>query len=229
MELLNYITTLIAIVIGWGLNEASKIWTGKRQDKKKLKKLLFYLLELRYYLSVEDNHEFKIKQFVSRYIDKVKVKYDVQDEEINMDQVMHFLSYMLTDRLEHSNQFELLEQNIDTVIEDLSEILPVMAYELNGQHRIKERLSNADNYFENMKIHLGSQPFDFKEWLMPKINDELLDDLEESILRIAKKIGRKTRNQAEQKLFMLNETQDEIMEDLDEFINEYLEKVKLSM
>ncbi|PVW14339.1 hypothetical protein [Marixanthomonas spongiae] len=226
MEWINAFITILAVTIGWGLNEASKIWNGKRQDKRKLKKLLFYLLELRFYLSKEDNKEFKIKKLTSRFIEKFKLEFNLKEDDIDLDNVKNFLSSISLNDNENNNHFELLEKNIDIVIEDLSEIFPIMAYELNGQHKIKERLRNTDSNIEKVNTYLGDFPLNLKEWLKPKISNQLIDDIDESILKIAKRINSKTRSDAKMKLAILNNEDEENLEDIDKFIEDYIEKVK---
>lgn len=53
MEWIKTILPLIGVALGWLRSERGKIFADKRQDKRKLKKLLFFLLELRYHFARE--------------------------------------------------------------------------------------------------------------------------------------------------------------------------------
>ncbi len=116
-----------------------------------------------------------------------------------------------------------IEEKIDITISELSEIYPVFAYELSGQYKIKERLEKSEQYFEQFKEFTEEIPFDIKEWVQPKLTKKLIDELDTFIIGIAKKIGRKTKNEV---LEMINRPAIDDNGEMEKFINEYIEKIK---
>jgi len=66
-------------------------------------------------------------------------------------------------------------------------------------------------------------PFDFKKWINPKLKNELLTDLDESIDKIAKLIDKETLNVSKEKISKMSFDDDE--KELENFIEEYLDKI----
>lgn len=219
-------------MLGWGLSESGKLFSSKKQDKRKLKRLLFYLLELRFYFAREHSLERGIELYFSNLKDKLTEKLGITIGPDDMQQIFVFLKptihKTLTKVREGSSQFELLEKNIDKVLDDLSEIFPIFAYELSGQHKIKERLSGVSTYIDEVEtVTDGEMPFDIKNWMTPKLTSNLLKDMDKSILRIAERIDSKTRRQVADKITDPDlEAEDP---ELDEMVNAYLDKIKESM
>lgn len=227
MEWIKTILPLIGVALGWLLSESGKIFADKRQDKRKLKKLLFFLLELRYHFTKELSIELGLDKYIDTLKNKLADKFgmDKNDPELNVgvNSWKPFLEQLLTKSKDQSNKFEYLSENIDKVLIDLAEIFPILAYELNGQHNIKERLNRVYNYFNEIKEITDEIPFDFKQWINPKLTKELLSDLDESIDKIGKQIDKETYNASKEKITkMIFDDDDKEMENL---MDEYLDKV----
>ena len=150
---------------------------------------------------------------------------DKNEPEFNLlvDALKPFLEQLLTKTKNQDNKIEYLSENIDKVLIDLAEIFPILAYELNGQHNIKERLNTVDNYFREIKSMTEEMPFDFKKWINPKLTKELLTDLDESIEKIAKLIDRATLKVSKEKISKM--AFDDDNKELENFIDEYLNKI----
>lgn len=227
MELIKAIFPLLGVLIGWLLSESGKIFADKRQDRRKLKKLLYFLLELRFHFAKELSIELDLDKYIETIKNKMATKLgiDKNDPEfvLGVSAWRPFIEQILTKSKTQENKFEHLTENIDKVLIDLAEIFPILAYELSGQHNIKERLNKFDNYLSEIKTMTDEVPFDIKQWINPKLTKELLADLDESILKIAKKIDKQTTKFSKEKITkMSNEDDDQEMET---FLDEYLEKV----
>lgn len=226
-EWIKTISPLIGVALGWLLAERGKIFADKRQDKRKLKKLLFFLLELRYHFS----RELSIELSLNRYIDTIKNKIadkfgmDKNDPELNLgvNSWKPFLEQLLVKSKNQNEKLEHLSENIDKVLIDLAEIFPILAYELNGQHNIKERLNRVDNYFNEIKEVTDEMPFDFKQWINPKMTKDLLNDLDESIGKIGKQIDKETLFASRNKITKMVFDDDD--KEMEEVIDEYLDKI----
>ncbi|MBI1306942.1 MAG: hypothetical protein GC181_10095 [Bacteroidetes bacterium] len=227
MDWIKAILPLLGVTLGWLLSERGKIFADKRQDKRKLKKLLFFLLELRYHFTKELSTELDIDKFITLLSNKLadKIGIDKNDPEFNIgiNTWRPIIEQMISKNKTHDNKFDNLTENIDKILIELAEIYPILAYELNGQHNIKERLNKANDYLNEVQSISAEIPFDIKEWINPKLTEDLLKDLDESINRIAGQIDKQTLKDSIEKIHKMTFEEDE--EEMEVFINEYLEKV----
>jgi hypothetical protein len=228
MEWIKIILPLIGVLLGWLLSESGKLFADKRQDKRKLKKLLYYLLELRYHFAKELSLELDIDKYIGILKAKLKEKLgtNVNDEEleISMETLKPLLQNIVSKARIQDNNYEFLESNIDNILNDLAEIFPIFAYELGGQHKIKERLTNVNNYFTEVESLTPEMPLDLKKLIQPQMTKELLNDIDESIEKIAEKISRRTKRIALEKINKMNFEDDS--DDMKKFIDEYLTKIE---
>lgn len=226
MDWIKTILPLIGVLLGWFLSEKGKVFSDKRQDKRKLRKLLFLLLDLRFHFA----KELSTQEDFEKYFDSLKSKllekfdYDENDTEF-INELDNWKSPLLKLLIKHqakNNRFEYLAENIDKILIDLAEIFPILAFELKGQHNIKERLNGVSNYFNDVDKLTSDIPFDLNQWLSSKISKELLQDLDFSIEKIAGLIDKATVKSSKLKIttriFGLNDVE------LDNFIDDYLEK-----
>ena len=227
MEWIRALLPLVGVLIGWLLSESGKIFSDKRQDKRKLKKLLFFLLELRFHFARELSFELDISKYLTIMKSKLAEKFgiDKNDPELNvgMDAWKPFLLEILSKTKMPDNKFEYLSDNIDKILVELAEIFPILAHELSGQHNIKERLNNANNCFNDVEIITNQIPFNLKEWINPKLTKALLENLDVSIEKIATKIDKETLIVSTEKVLKMHVEDDE--KDFNLFIDEYLNKI----
>lgn len=213
---------LVGVVLGWVLSERAKIWADKKQDKRKLKKLLFYALELRFYFSRELRAQKDIDEFFSKIEQKVKDEFG-ESIATEAEIAKPIIGQIIKKHLKVNNRMNFLEKNIDAVINDLAEVFPIFAYELSGQHNIKQRLKAIDNYLIEVDRYTDEIPFDLKEWIRPKVTDDLLKYLDENLKKISHKIGNGTWKNVASKIKNMDKQDDS---DLDSLLNEYIEKIK---
>ncbi|SJZ32072.1 hypothetical protein [Sediminibacterium ginsengisoli] len=220
MEWIKLILPLLGVLFGWGLAESGKIFTDKKQDRRKLKKLLFLLLEIRNYLVNEYSIDKEIDIFLNQLSKKVKEKTG-QEIDDAMGQIKPLILPVISKLKNEDSNVDFLEKSIDDVISELAEVIPLFAYELNGQHRIKERLKNADQYFTEFESYISQVPFDLKGWIQPKLTSELLTTLNENIIVIAGRIDRKTKKEVKA---LIDKTNDTSNPRLNAFLEEYILK-----
>lgn len=234
MEWLKIILPLIGVFIGWMLSEGGKIFADKRQDKRKLKKLLYFLLELRFHFSRELSIAIEVDKALDvvkgKLADKMGMSKDDPEFEAGLVILKPFVEGIISKAKSSDSKFEYLSENIDKILIELAEIFPFLAYELVGQHNIKERLNKVYNYFEEFKNVSDGIPFDISEWISPKLTQELLSDLDISIEKIAKKINENTWNQAKEKIAKINLQEDskgmeKLVDDLFGKFEEHIEKI----
>ena len=127
MEWIKIIAPLLGVILGFGLSERAKIWSDKRQDKRKLKRLLFYLLELRFLFIKEFNAQKEIKEFYERAEEKLKSEFG-ENTKSEIEIAKPIVERIIKNNLGGNNKINLLEENIDSVIDDLAEVFPILAY-----------------------------------------------------------------------------------------------------
>ena len=225
MEWLDKIIPLIGVALGWLFAQYGRYSSDKKGDKKKLNKLLFNLLELRFLLT----REFSLGNDLERLLQKIKQQLGNQlgekaSRELELVEpiIKPFLIDLVKKTFVDNGKTEYLEKNIDQVINELAEVFPVFAYELNGKHKIKERLQKFDSYFNKMN-GLSPEPFFeiIKDWAKLKISDEFVPEFDDIIKRIAKKINNKTYKETVAAI----QKQDQPDErNFDSFFEEYLQK-----
>jgi hypothetical protein len=224
MEWIKTILPLIGVALGWILSEGGKIFADKRQDKRKLKKLLFFLLELRFYFSKELSNEIEIDKHLVLLENKIVTKFGDPDFNLESNIWKPFIKELILKSSNQDDKFEYLADNIDKILIELAEVFPILAYELDGQHKIKDRINKVDNVLNDVKSMTDFEmPFDIKQWINPKITIELLVDLDRSIKVIAKKIDMKTWQMAKTKIKDMIFKID--VQEFESWIDEYLDKV----
>jgi len=222
MNWIDKLLPVLTLLLGWGLSQFGKFWTDKKNDQKKLKKLLFNLLELRWLLK----RELDLNKDISENIERLKIKLTAtfgQEAAQGAELAKPLLTEVLHNNLVDPERIKEIESNIDFTINELAEIYPVFAYELSGQYKIKERIESVENYFNEVEDLLSQMPKEFTEWVQPKITDDLLKEIDRYIIEIAEKIGRKTKSKAAEKLKLKAEDNSN---EMDDFIDEYIEKIK---
>ena len=189
MEWIKIILPLLGVLVGWFLSERGKKTADSRQDKRKLKQLLFFLLDLRYHFAKEHSKELEMDRFVNKLKSKLVDKFDIDNQEqiLSSENFKSILDPFLNKISSTEENFEYLSKNIDRILFELAEVFPLLAYELNGQHNIKERLNKANDYFGEMEKIVGDMPLEIKNWINPKITKGLLSGLDESIENITNK------------------------------------------
>ncbi len=234
MEIIKTIVPLFGVLVGWLLSERAKVFADKRQDKRKLRKLLFFLLELRYHFAKELSTELDIDKYLKIFSTTLSKKLNTEVDLLAGQPIPYDVKPFILELLQKAtvkgrdDKFEYLSTNIDKILMDLAEIDPLLAFELNGRHNIKERLSRANELYSEMEEFATSQneqiPFDLRQFFNPKLTKELLEDLDESIEKIAGKIGRKLVSEVKKKIAIMDSNDGED-EKIGQAINEYLNKV----
>lgn len=215
MDLIKTLLPIFGVVIGWLLSESGKIITDKRQDSKKLKKLLYFLLELRHYLTIEFSREesfIKYIELLLLILNNDKQKYNIS-EEINLkNHDFNSIYEQIFNSIDNNkDKLIFLEENIDKTVLELSEFLPIIAYELSGSYNIKDKLQKIDTITTKVKSLTNIRELSIlKELLTTVVSDDLLNQIDDSILTISKKIGVSAFKESKEKIIMLKQKNTEV-------------------
>ncbi|WP_075343577.1 hypothetical protein [Tenacibaculum agarivorans] len=233
MNWIDKVLPVITLIFGFALSEFGKYFSDRKNERKKLKKLLFNLLELRWLLKQEIDLNKSITQYIERYKNRITEEFGEEFKQ-EIAEGTEYLRPIMTEILKNSivkpEKIAEIENNIDSTIAELSEIYPIFAYELNGRFKIKEKLDNIEQYFDTISNQIeqyGEFPSQIKNWIEPKISTELISEFDEYIKAIAKKIGRKTYKNVSVKLEP--EDGENANAELDQFIEEYVKEIKKTM
>ncbi|WP_456462830.1 hypothetical protein [Reichenbachiella sp.] len=222
MNWIDKLFPVITLILGWGLSQFGEFWTDKKSDNKKLKKLLFNLLELRWLLKRELDLSKKITSYINQLKAKLSEEFGIEATQ-GVELFQPIITDILKEKIVDPVRIKEIESKIDFTINELAEIYPVFAYELSGRYKIKDRLEKADSYFNEVSKLLEEMPKELTDWIQPRMSDDLLTELDKYIIEIAEKINKKTKNQASEKL---SETEDKETKEVNEFIHEYIERIK---
>jgi hypothetical protein len=217
---------LLGVIVGWILAEGSKRYTNRVQDKRKLKKLLFYLLDIRHFVLQRTSIDKELSRFITTLEQKLHERVGSR-VELPKDQLRLILQPILEKLVRQDPTIDFLEAKIDEVLIEVAEVLPLLAYHLSGQHKIKERLQKVDSYYSEIEAVLAEQlPSSIKQTLQPQLYNELLKELDKNLLDIAYQIGRREQREVAKKISNLIELNNK---ELNAFLDESLDNTLIQI
>lgn len=207
MDWFKTITPFITLIIGFFLSSLTGFFQGRKQDRRKVKKLLYHLLELRHQLQQETSITQGLLGIRPRLIQMLESETG-EEININEDEFLSMIIPMFKDG-KTEDRLEQLSKTVDMVLQELAEIEPLLAYELTGKYSIKDRLSHLGNLGD-----FGEMPFDIGAWMKPLLKDDLGKELDRTILLISRKVSKKTWKSTRVQLETVQEVDDEKLKDL---------------
>lgn len=225
MDWLNTIVTITSLIIGFILAQVGDLFKEKKERKRKLNKLIFNLLQLHYFLKKEYNFENEFDKFTEKIIPRIPEK-DRENAKNELTSLWPKIKSALRNSISNFSRIEYLEKNIDIIIEELSEIFPIFAFELSEEYKIKEKLQNFDTYLSKISEHTNEvPPIEIKEWFTSKLTSEIITNIENHIKSSAFSINRKTKKAINKKL---NDNEVSFNESfIDEHLNEFYKKYNI--
>ncbi|KIX21580.1 hypothetical protein SY27_07735 [Flavobacterium sp. 316] len=220
MSWINTIIPIIALIIGFVLAQVGELFQDRKEKKRKFKKLLFNLLQLHSILKQEYNFEKICDEYVEKVLQKLPadVKEDAQNELIVL---LPKIKKFIRNSFSNSNKVENLEKNIDTIIEDISEIFPIFAFELSEEYKIKEKLQQIEEYLKRMSEYVNEEPpIEIRNWVTSMVTSNIIENIEFHIQTSALSINKKTKEAVDEKLNNVKEG----IEGKEKMINEYLQE-----
>lgn len=224
--LLPSIIILVGVFAGWFLNELSYYFRCRREDKRKLKEVLFNLLDI-WHLMKANNPDLLIQitidKLVGRFPDAFKSK-----------EVLSFLKPFYQDFADGlmqqivNKEISGIKERYETSVNSLAKIDPLLAHRLSGKLSVQdyletfnERLNNVKNVFLDAGGSQDTMAFEtIRAELKPLVMDEVVKTIEDDIKDVAYKIGIMTWMNTLQKL---NKHYNYILREMDKKIDEFLE------
>src|SRR5882762_9651601 len=133
ITILNYVGPFAGVVLGWILSTQAEKARVAREDRKKLKKTLYHLLELQYRFKMYEADGMKMGMIKKVLSDKLKVLPGFQPEFIDQMIKMVIERFRADGSIVTESQVEELNNNFMVSVEDLAEVDPELAFRLNGK------------------------------------------------------------------------------------------------
>ena len=221
IEILKYIGPFIGVFIGWLLartNETDKIRYG---ELRHIKNSLYLLLEIR--------NQLVLNARINRYIDtltkQINLLIESEGSETLDPKMINELVKKLIPSLIGPNYQKDIKKQFKKSIERLSEINPTLAYRINGKQNIQDYIENWKDQFN--KYFVINNIEDAKktvEIIEPKLTNEIKNDVEEIIKKVASQIGKKELKIVEN--IIIEPDDEEITKNVEDYLNKMLKNLK---
>jgi hypothetical protein len=202
IEILKYAFPLIGVCIGWILTQLTEKNKAAREDKRKVKKTLYYLLEVRYQLSLYCLEEAEIGMYLTIVKKKFSHYSDISqlDDAVFKAVIEALLKQIIGEKpLLTDSEIQNLNANYLKCIDTLSEVDPILAFKLDGRQNIKTLLKEAIERTKGLQLSELTQNQNDVEHisevfskLEPNLLKQVLLDIEDIMLSLAKKVDSKT-------------------------------------
>ncbi len=188
---IRYFGPLIGVFIGWLLTRKNDKDKLVREDKRKLKRTLKTLLDLRYEINLVRRDE----DFINIYVETVKTKFgelgQLDTEQTN--RIIDLLKKMIEEAgLTITKQTsKTTKENFEKAVDNLSEIDPILAYRLSGKQNIQEFFGEWEEISKKSLDEWMTDKDEVKNMIQhfrPKLLNEAITDLDSVLIEIATQI-----------------------------------------
>jgi hypothetical protein len=194
MIYLPIITALVSGFLVWALGRWSVRKEERKQENKKLNRLLYNILELKHWVDKEINAEAFTKMYSAKMVEAMKTHVPELPEEV-LAEMTNVTTSGIKQLILKQPQLLRLEQNIAEIVRDYSEIDPFFAYDLTGKYQLTEYMENMKSFIGNIvpeNIDLSEATTFANQLLRPAMLEDLQKDLVIHLPQIARMIGAKT-------------------------------------
>jgi hypothetical protein len=180
-----------------------------REDKRRLKKTLYYLLEIRYHLKLFETDDETINTLYAMIKNKLGNIKDIQElSKENFKLAARFFIGILKDNKPEitKRDIEHLSKNYMQCVENLSEVDPILAFRLKGKENVQQLLKEILDGTKSSILEYTKNVNDVTELekamrhFEPKILRETLRELESILVEIAKQISRSILKQTRERI-----------------------------
>ncbi|WP_276371815.1 hypothetical protein [Chryseolinea sp. H1M3-3] len=215
---------LFGVFIGWLLTQWGERNKVNREDRRKIKRTIFYLLEVRHGLGFLFTHDAEIAAFIAIFKKKFSRLSD-QYDNFNIGELLNKYIKQVASHNPLFNDSDLknLNSKLNECIDTLAEIDPTLAFRLHGKQNIREALKSI--YVQSHPIvgELTNNVSDVEEFknafnkIEPNLVNETISDIDYIILELTQKIDRKTAKKIKARLEIFKSPPD--LADMESFLN----------
>gem|GEM_PF-3632591 len=185
---------VFAVITAWFLGTASQRYGFKRQDKIKLKRLFFNLMELRYWIEKELQLDKQLNEVLELFFAEMNKRLPIPDDQVQAIKPM--MLGIIRKQFLMQPKLPDLESSIDTIVKELAEVDPIFAFELTGKFRVTEKIAAIQSYLAQVDATNEEDQVQkdriIDQVLRPHMMADVVKELDKHILDIAKKINRTT-------------------------------------
>jgi len=226
------IISIISLVIGFGLSQFGDYFKEKKVDNKKYNRLLFNMLELRHLVLVELSSKKSSNKFIECFEIKIRklidsgmyVDFEAPKEEL--DKVYNTMREVLLKQINTENddlsKFENIEIKISSIITEISETNPVLAFYLMGGHMISDKLTYEEIDFKPYGYN-PKELINIKQFHRQNSSEAFIIKIEQHIKDVLEKGDKKTKKEVQE--ILSNKKQDIDVEEINTYIDKYLNEV----
>jgi hypothetical protein len=217
-EVIKYYVPVFILILGWLLKMLDDRSKANRDDKRKLKKALFYLLEVRYQLKLLVIEDMQLNYFIKMFKKHLGHIPEIAnlDDDVLKKIIKPLLNKVIEKPFTSEKDRDELKTNYLKSVDNLSEVDPILAFRLHGRQNVIQLMTEA---LDRSQSVMGSVPVERPEDMEriinaikktgPKILDEALLDIEMILAGIAKSISRKTFRQVKRRLSTVLQPKDQ--------------------
>lgn len=200
IAIFSIVASFVGIVLGWILKEISNKLEEYQNNKKQYRKILFYLLRIRTFII--EAHRDEIKDgIVENSSDGI-----AEDDKPKAKKITRWILDQIDEEFitkNTSTEIEDLRNKFKETVEILSEISPLIAFDLIENSSIPDYFVNYNTMIEKFKKEhdpdeVSKFLMEIKENFSKKRLDDSIEYLENAILYIASIVGKKTKKDFEE-------------------------------
>ncbi|WP_162427880.1 hypothetical protein [Pontibacter pudoricolor] len=205
------ISTLFSTTVGaclvWFFARKSEKDKIIHEDKKKLKKVLFYLLEIRVRLKASQHYDECIMLFMQWVREKVGI--DINNIPPEAEEALTKPFEAMKDKIIEAKfdkeSYKMISQQFDLVVHSLAEIDPLLAYRLSDKQKLKEYIeymSSGAMFTGNLLFETDDDNNEVEqaiELFKPKYMKGATEEIESIIIDVTKLIDSKTMEMIQKK------------------------------
>lgn len=195
----KYGTQLIAgfiaisgILLGLFWNQFFAWRKNKREQKAKLNRLLFHLLELYFFVSRND-----FTSFITIYMAQMEKRFGAipKEERAQVEQVIISMVKEKLNNLNDEEEIKRLSEHYEAAVKEVAFINPFLAYRLAGQSKRLNHLEQLNGYFDSVRELISTEEEQkllqsiLSNYTEDRLIKEMITDVKDSIIEIAKEIG----------------------------------------
>jgi len=209
VDIVKSIPPLIGVLVGWGFSQWSEKLKTAREDRRRLRKTLYYLLELHHQVRIFEANDESVKTFIS--ILKKKFPVITENDSTLINKVIIEFTTFFRKQMPETLKAELatLKANYLKSVEALAEVDPILAYRLNGRQSIDDTIDGLLKHARESVGNFAGTPMTPKDqvdmenafkFFEPKVLKENLLLLEEVMLDVAAQIDKKTLKRTKKRI-----------------------------
>lgn len=230
--IITYLSPFFGVALGWYLSERSERQKTLQEDRRKLKRTLFHLLEIRYRLNLFIDDAKSKSKYISLYVKRVEELISLSDVDLTQ------IRELLWDSIGEvgmgkiylsAHEADELKLKFSESVDQLSEIDPIIAFRLYGREGFAEKLKGLTEASKNAMSKKFTDPKDLSEIenvlkrAEPAFLKHMIKDIEEVAIEIATRLDKNTLHEVKLKFDEQPEAKTEL--EMNKMINDLLMEV----